>query len=138
MSTAKGFTLRVIGSQSVSEPFNRERGVGQGCPLAPLLFALAIEPLSCMLKQTMSGMHNDRIHVQQDTTRTVVGMCADDTSIFAGGLEDISHAKEAIQCYMDASSASINWHKTMSSDCDTHRTAPQGQGTGAWADIDNC
>ena len=52
MSTAKGFTLRVIGSQSVSEPFSRERGVGQGCPLTPLLFALAIEPLLRMLKQT--------------------------------------------------------------------------------------
>ena len=51
MSTAKGFTLRVIGSQSVSEPFSRERGVGQGCPLAPILFALVIEPLSRMLKQ---------------------------------------------------------------------------------------
>ena len=52
--------------QSVSEPSNRERGAGQRCPLAPLLFALAIEPLSHMLKQTMSGMHIDRIHVQQD------------------------------------------------------------------------
>ena len=42
----------------------------------------------------------------------MVAMCADDTTIFAGGLEDIAHAKEAIQCYMDASSASINWDKT--------------------------
>ena len=102
MSTAKGFTLRVIGSQSVSEPFSRERGVGQGCPLAPLLFALAIEPLSRMLKQTMTGMQIDRIHVKQDTTHTVVAMCADDTTIFAGGLDDTIHAKDAIQCYTDA------------------------------------
>ena len=93
MSTARGFTLRVIGSQSVSEPFMRERGVGQGCPLAPLLFALAIEPLSRMLKLTMSGMQIDHIHVKQDTRRTVVAMCADDTTIFAGGLDDIAHAK---------------------------------------------
>ena len=93
MSTAKGFTLRVIGSQSVSEPFSRERGVGQGCPLVPLLFALAIEPLSRMLKQTMTAMQIHRIHVKQDTTHTVVAMCAD----------DITHAKDAIQCYMDAS-----------------------------------
>ena len=88
-----GFTLRIIGSQSVSEPFMRERGVGQGCPLVPLLFALAIEPLSCMLKLAMSGMHIDRIHVKQDTRRAVVAMCADDITIFAGGLEDIAHAK---------------------------------------------
>ena len=70
-----------------------------------------------MLKQTMSGMHIDRIHVQQDKTCTVVAMCADDTTIFAGGLDDIVHAKEVIQCYMEASSASINWDKTTSFLC---------------------
>ena len=110
-------TACVIGSQSASEPFSRERGVGQGCLLAPLLFALAIEPLLWMLKQTMTGMQIDRIHAKQDTTHTVVAMCADDTTIFAGGLDDITHAKEAIQCYMGASSASINWDKTTSFLC---------------------
>ena len=75
MSTAKGFTLRVIGSQSVSEPFSRERGVGQGCPLAPLLFALAIEPLSWMLKQTMTGMQINHIHVKQHTTHGCGNVC---------------------------------------------------------------
>ena len=85
--------------------------MGQGCPLAPLLFALAIEPLSSMLKLTMSGMQIDHIHVKQDTKCTVVAMHADDTIIFTG-LEDVAHAKEAIQCHMDASSASINWDKT--------------------------
>ena len=67
--------------------------LGQRYPLAPLLFALAIEPLSRMLKLTMSGMHINHIHVKQDTRRTVVAMCADDTTIFAGGLDDIAHAK---------------------------------------------
>ena len=56
-----------------------------------------------MLKQTMTAMQIDRIHVKQDTTHTVVAMCADDTTIFAGRLDDITHAKEAIQCHMDAS-----------------------------------
>ena len=86
--------------------------LGQRYPLAPLLFALAIEPLSRMLRLTMSGMQIDHIHVKQDTRRTVVAMCAHDTTIFAGGLDDIAHAKEAIQCHTDASSASINWDKT--------------------------
>ena len=62
-------------------------------------------------------MQIDSIHVKQHTTHTVVAMCADDTTIFAGGLDDITHAKEAIQCYMDASSASINWDKTTSFLC---------------------
>ena len=93
MSTAKGFTLQVIGSQSVSEPFSRERGVGQGCALAPLLFALAIEPLSHKLKQTMSGIHIHHIHVHQQAPRGVVAMCAHHTTIICGGLDDIAHAK---------------------------------------------
>ena len=66
--------------------------MGQGCPLVPHLFALVIKPLSCMPKLTMSGMHINHIHVKQDTRRTVVAMCADDTTIFADGLEDITHA----------------------------------------------
>ena len=61
----------------------------------------------------MTGIQIDSIHVKQDTTHTVVAMCADDTTIFAGGLDDINHAKEAIQCQMDASSAPINWEKSM-------------------------
>ena len=103
MSTAMGFTLCVIGSQSVPVPFSRERGVGQECPLAPLLFALTIEPLLWMLKQTMTAMQINHIHVKQHTTHALVTMCVDDTTIIAGGLDDITHAKDAIQCHMDAS-----------------------------------
>ena len=108
MSTAKGFTLCVIGSQSVSESFSRERGVGQGCPLVPLLFSLAIEPLSQMLKQTMTAMQIHHIHVKQHIKHAPVAMCADDTTTFANRYHHITHAMDAIQCHMDASSAPIN------------------------------
>ena len=112
MSTAKGFTLHVIGSQSVSESFSRERGVGQGCPLAPFLFALAIEPLSQMLKQTMTAMQIHHIHVKQHIKHAPVAMCADDTTTFANRYHHITHAMDAIQCHMDASSAPINRGKS--------------------------
>ena len=67
--------------------------MGQGCALAPLLFALAIEPLSHMLKHTMSGIHIHHIHVQQQAPHAVVAMCAHHTTIIGGGLDDIAHAK---------------------------------------------
>ena len=67
-----------------------------------------------MLTGTLKGMKISKINVGQVAEKVVVAMCADDTTIFAGDGEDISKAKEAIQCYMDASSASINWKKTIS------------------------
>ena len=81
---------------------------GTGVHWMPLLFALAIEPLSCTLKQAMSGIHIHHIHVHQQAPRGVVAMCAHDTTIVGGGLDGIAHAKEANQCDMDTSSASIN------------------------------
>lgn len=64
--------------------------MGKGYPLAPLLFAQAIEPPSHIPKLTMRGMHID---VKQDIRHAVVVICANDNTIFAGGL-DIVRANE--------------------------------------------
>ena len=44
----------VITNQMRSQSFPLSRGTRQGCPLSPLLFTLAIEPLSLFLKSTPS------------------------------------------------------------------------------------
>lgn len=42
---------RVCTNKDISDAFSLQRGMRQGCPLLPILFALAIEPLALALRQ---------------------------------------------------------------------------------------
>lgn len=42
---------RVHTNMDISAPFSLGRGTRQGCPLSPLLFAIAIEPLALAVRQ---------------------------------------------------------------------------------------
>lgn len=38
-------TSRVVNSNMLSDPFHLQRGTQKGCPLSPLVFDLALEPM---------------------------------------------------------------------------------------------
>ena len=61
-----------------SQFFTLERGTRQGCPMSPLLFALAIEPLSLALKQYNAGQGIVRYGSEH-----ILSLYADDLLLFA-------------------------------------------------------
>ena len=71
-----GSKARVRNGSGVSEWFPIERGVKQGCPLAPLLFALVIEPLANRVRKSNTG-------TLLGTLRQSILLYADDIFLFA-------------------------------------------------------
>lgn len=63
----------------VSQSFNLHRGMRQGCPLSPLPFAVANEPLAALIcSNTLTqGFHYGNLHEK-------LIMYADDTMLFLG------------------------------------------------------
>lgn len=44
-------TARILVNGRISPSFPLSRGTGQGCPISPLLYALAVEPLAIALRK---------------------------------------------------------------------------------------
>lgn len=65
-----------------SEMFQLERGTRQGCPLSPLLFALAIEPLAIMTR-SVSGIQG----FQRKAGEDMIALYADDMLFFLRDVE---------------------------------------------------
>lgn len=104
-------TTRVRVNGEVSGSFPISRSVREGCPLAPLLFALATEPLIRSLYQAqqegvVSGVRIGNSHL-------VIKMFADDTVLFLEASENkVKTAWELLEGYFNGSGQSINKHKT--------------------------
>jgi hypothetical protein len=82
-------------------------GVRQGCPIAPLLFAINTEPLRSLA--TSGSKHQGIVTLG---IRSRAGMYADDTTGYVKDREDFLLFKGEINLYCDASGAQLNEGKS--------------------------
>lgn len=98
----------VICNGNISEPFPLSRGVRQGCPLSPLLYILALEPLGCALRADPK-IHGIKL---PGGTEAKISMYADDTTLILSDDRSIVKSFEMIERYGRASGAKLNQQKS--------------------------
>lgn len=92
----------------LSEPFRITRGVRQGDPLSCLLFDLAIEPLSAMIRKAdIAGIHIPRCCESLKAT-----LFADNTTVYLSAEDDFEALQQVLSVWCGAAKARFNLKKT--------------------------
>lgn len=106
----EGAVSRVGVNGCLSEPVRQLGGVRQGCPLSPLLYILAIEPLAAALRSEPSLMG---LHLPGGKGESAkVSLYADDMTLFLSSDRDFEVANKVILRFSRATGAKVNVTKS--------------------------
>ncbi len=101
--------MQVAINSVLSQPFKVTRGVRQGDPLSCLLFDIAIEPLTCMLRNNQGILG---LAIPGTNKKLVVNMFADNTTLYLSELNNFDHVEKILHQWCDVSGARFNLEKT--------------------------
>jgi hypothetical protein len=104
----KDSIAQVIVNGFLTDPFNIQSGVRRGCPWAPFLFFIGIEPLACALRSDVSlkGL------LLPNGERILYSGYADDTMLFVSKLQDLDNALKVFDQYSSCSGMKLNLSKS--------------------------
>jgi hypothetical protein len=112
MSCVSSANLAILVNGESSTFFRMGRGLRQGCPLSPLLFILAMEALSLLLKTTQSEGKISGLKVSR-TIKILHLLFVDDILIMTKGtLQEWIEIKEILNIFCSATGLTINWNKS--------------------------
>ena len=101
-----GSTARVRNGDLLTDFYDVDRGVKQGCPLSPLLFALVIEPLAHRIR-------NETIGAPLGTIKQAISLYADDIFLFAADFNEQLKQISILDEFRLASGLTMNKDKSL-------------------------
>uniref|UniRef100_A0A668AZ50 Reverse transcriptase domain-containing protein n=1 Tax=Myripristis murdjan TaxID=586833 RepID=A0A668AZ50_9TELE len=99
---------RVKTNGIMSEPFELTRSTRQGCPVSPIIFVLALEPLACSIRanQQISG-------IKMYDYDFKINLFADDILLTLSNPEiSVKHLFKLINEFGNLSGYKVNWNKS--------------------------
>ena len=93
--------------------FQVERGVRQGCPLAPYLFLIVGEVLTHIFKKAIGEGRIRGVVLPGGKKQQCISQYADDSSFMVkGDKRDVDELVRLLKMFSEASGMEINWEKS--------------------------